>query len=282
MKKIDYITSLLLLLLMVATLLPSCSGKRETQKPMVTVTIEPLRYITQQIAGDRLEVISLVPAGSSPETYDPTPRQMTDMARSVLYLQVGRLGFEKSWSKSLAQTNPALKIIDTSAGVSYIGDDPHVWCSAANVLIIAGNVYHSLCDLSPVDSLLFRQNYEKFRNAVVQVDSLVRHELASLKNRAFLIYHPALTYFARDYALKQICIEEEGKEPTTAQMAALIDTCKRLNVKRVLVQQEFDVENARAIAAELGGEAVVISPLNYQWDREMLHTAALLKEKSHE
>ncbi len=65
-------------LLLIATLLFSCKqggqqNKKNDDKPVITVTIEPLRYFTEAIAGDEFTVVSMVPKGSSPETYDPTP-----------------------------------------------------------------------------------------------------------------------------------------------------------------------------------------------------------------
>lgn len=71
-------------LLLIATLLFSCKqggqqNKKNDDKPVITVTIEPLRYFTEAIAGDEFTVVSMVPKGSSPETYDPTPQQLVDL-----------------------------------------------------------------------------------------------------------------------------------------------------------------------------------------------------------
>lgn len=75
-----------------------------------------------------------------------------------------------------------------------------------------------------------------------------------------MIYHPALSYFARDYGLHQIPIEAGGKEPSPAHLKALIDTCSSENVHVIFVQPEFDRRNAELIAQQTGTRVVDINP----------------------
>lgn len=93
---------------------------------------------------------------------------------------------------------------------------------------------------------------------------------------AFLIYHPALSYLARDYGWEQISIEEGGKEPSPAHLQQIIRQCKEKKVKTVFIQKEFDSRNAEIIAREIGAEVMEINPLNYHWDAEMRHIAKVL------
>ena len=119
------------------------NGKKDLDpnKPTVTVTIEPFRYFVEQIAGDDVNVNVMVPAGSSPETYEPTPQQMVDLSQSVFYFKVGQIGFEKTWMKKLQQNAPDMKVIDTSAGIAMLKTqsgniDPHTWMSIKSADII--------------------------------------------------------------------------------------------------------------------------------------------------
>ena len=98
----------------------------------------------------------------------------------------------------------------------------------------------------------------------------------SLHPKAFLIYHPTLTYFAQDYGLTQIAIETDGKEPSPAQLVRLIRLCKEKQVRTIFVQQEFDRRNAELIAKETGTHLVDINPLSYEWKEEMLKIARTL------
>ena len=93
---------------------------------------------------------------------------------------------------------------------------------------------------------------------------------------SFLIYHPALSYFARDYSLQQISIEEGGKEPSPTHLQELMKTCRQKKARIVFVQQEFDQRNAEVIAQELNLKIVPINPLSYNWDKEMVAIAKAL------
>ncbi len=81
-----------------------------------------------------------------------------------------------------------------------------------------------------------------------------------------MIYHPALSYFARDYGLHQIPIEAGGKEPSPAHLKALINTCSSENVHVIFVQPEFDRRNAELIAQQTGTRVVAINPFSYDWE----------------
>ena len=83
----------------------ACGGKRAEEK-VVMVTIEPQRFFAEQIAGDRFVVRTVVPSGQSPETYDPTSRQMVEIGQSIAYLRIGAIGFEQAWMQKIAENNP--------------------------------------------------------------------------------------------------------------------------------------------------------------------------------
>ena len=88
--------------------------------PTVSVTMEPQRYFAERIAGDRYQIHCVVPAGQSPESYDPTPRQRIELSESVAYLQIGYIGFERAWMPTIREQNPDLPLYDLSQGVSLI------------------------------------------------------------------------------------------------------------------------------------------------------------------
>lgn len=90
------------------------------------------------------------------------------------------------------------------------------------------------------------------------------------------MYHPALGYFAKDYALTQHAIEFEGKNPSPLQMKELVDKAKKENIRVVFIQEEFDQKNAEVIADEIGKKAHTINPLSYDWDKELVRIAEIL------
>ena len=263
---------------------------QKSEKAIITVTIEPLRYFTEAIAGKNYQVVSMVPKGSSPESYDPTPQQLVNLSKSQAYLRIGHIGFEQAWMKKLEANCPDMKVYDTSKGIDLIRDkghwhgdhfheggvEPHIWNSTQNALIIVDNIYQALCELDTTHQADYKYRLDSLKQSIQQTDAETRRLLENA-NSTFLIYHPALSYFARDYGLKQISIEEGGKEPSPAQLKKLIETCRNENVHTIFVQQEFDQRNAQLIAHELGIDIVSINPLSYDWTEEMLRTAKGLK-----
>lgn len=263
---------------------------QKSEKAIITVTIEPLRYFTEAIAEKNYQVVSMVPKGSSPESYDPTPQQLVNLSKSQAYFRIGHIGFEQAWMKKLEANCPDMKVYDTSKGIDLIRDkghwhgdhfheggvEPHIWNSTQNALIIVDNIYQALCELDTTHQADYKYRLDSLKQSIQQTDAETRRLLENADS-TFLIYHPALSYFARDYGLKQISIEEGGKEPSPAQLKKLIETCRNENVHTIFVQQEFDQRNAQLIAHELGIDIVSINPLSYDWTEEMLRTAKGLK-----
>ena len=291
MKQLIYLVISLFLLI-------SCSGKpgngNKRDVPVITVTIEPLRYFTEAIAGDHFNVVSMVPKGSSPETYDPTPQQLVSLGKSDAYLRIGHIGFEATWMDKLSANAPGMKIFDTSQGVDLIRDkghshgdhyheggiDPHIWNSTVNARIITRNILHALIALDKENETYYTARYDSLQREIQLTDSIIRGILSVDADTSFMIYHPALSYFAHEYDLHQIPIEKGGKEPSPAYLKELIDLCKHNGVHTIFVQPEFDVRNAEMIAEETGTKIVRVNPLAYDWQEEMINTAKALKAEN--
>jgi ABC-type Zn uptake system ZnuABC Zn-binding protein ZnuA/ABC-type lipoprotein release transport system permease subunit len=277
-----------LVIWLIPLLLCSC-GEKKLQTPVITVTIEPQRYFAEKIADRHFTVHTVVPPGQSPETYDPSPHEMVRIAQSKAYLQIGRIGFEQAWVGSIRENNPHVAFFDLSEGVGWIENknedahghhhdhfDPHIWTSTVNAEIIARNVLQAFIQLDGVHKSVYRDNY---RQLIDEIDAnrLVLHEmLDTLSCRTFVIYHPALTYFADEFGLTQLAIETDGKEPSALSMRALVDRAKAAGVKVVFVQQEFDRKHAEQLAAEINARIVEINPLDKQWSEQLVLIAKAL------
>ena len=263
-------------------LLSGCTEKSSYDTPTITVTIEPLRYFTEQIAADRFKVVTMVPQGGSPETYEPSAQQMAALAHSSLYIKVGEIGFERTWTKRLQDNAPHCLFINASEGIEPLSTphghaDPHTWMSTQNAVVIARNIYRALAAVDTKDSLYFKANLENLVSRINILDTHIREQITRDKSTAFLVYHPSLTYFARDYRLRQIPIEEEGREPSVSQLMATIKVAKDSQVKCLFLQKEFANRNTRIVARETGATVITINPLSYNWEDEMLLTAKRLK-----
>lgn len=278
------------LLLCLCVVLCSCGGGRggstDGDKPLVMVTIEPVRYFTERIAGDLVRVESMVPRGSNPESYDPTPQQMMKLGSSTAYLDNGGyLGFEQSWLKRMQQNAADTRFFDLSEGMGLITDgheatgiDPHIWCSCANARIMARNILNALVLLDGANANAYTAGYNDLLAEIDRTDSIIRQKTSNIKtSRTFVIYHPALTYYAAEYGLEQMPIEKDGKEPSASGLKDIIDDGVKKHVRVVFIQPEFDRHNAEAIAAQIGARIVDINPISYDWSAEMVHIAESLQ-----
>ena len=176
---------------------------------------------------------------------------------------------------------PDLPVFNTSQGIDFIledeGQEPHVWTSAVNARVIADNIATALCALDSTHTAEYLHRRDSLMTVIAHTDSLC-HSLLSRPDadRTFLIYHPALSYFARDYGLHQLPIEEAGKEPTPARLKALLDLCQKEKVNIIFVQPEFDRRNAELIARQTGTRIIPINPLSYDWQSEIIKAAKAL------
>lgn len=260
---------------------------KDNVKPTVTVTIPPYQYFVNEIAQDKVDVNVMVANGNNPETYEPNAQQMVELSKSALYLKVGNIGFEQTWMQKLQDNAPDMKVIDTSKGITPAKTpggniDPHVWMSCQNARIISANILQALCRLEPQHKAFFENNYQALIRIIDKRDSTISE---SFKNnpeltRKFVIYHPILTYFARDYAFEQLAIEEEGREPSAAQIKSLIERAKKEKIKYCLIQSEFANRNTSVFIKESHTQAMEINPLQGDWDRAMQEAAWAVQGKA--
>ncbi|MBR2606622.1 MAG: zinc ABC transporter substrate-binding protein [Bacteroidaceae bacterium] len=269
---------ILLYIILVVTLFVGCVSGNDVSRPTLAVTIEPYRYIVEAVAGEKWEVVSVVPKGNSPETFDPTPGQMMKLGKCEAYFLVGGLGFEESWVEKIKEVYPALPFVDTSSGILRVDDDPHLWTSPDNMVVIARNVCAALCRMDTCDTTGYKARLQAIEKMIAATDTSIRRKLADASSRSFLVFHPSLTYFARLYGINQIVLEEHGKEPSAAHVKHVIDEARSRGVRNVLVQAEFDKNHAAVVARELNATLQTINPLSYDWHGEMLHIADCLNK----
>lgn len=255
-------------------------------KPTVTVTIPPYKYFVEKIAGDKVDVNVMVSNGNNPETYEPNAQQMMELSNSALYLKVGSIGFEQTWMKKLQDNAPDMKVIDTSVGIKPAQTpggniDPHVWMSCKNARIIASNIFKALCQLEPENKTFFQKNYQQLLSSIDRQDSIIRKSFKDNPEmvRKFVIYHPILTYFARDYQLEQLAIEEEGREPSAAQLKSLIERARKQKIRYCLIQAEFANRNTTTFIKESQTKAMDINPLQADWANAMKEVSLAVQGK---
>lgn len=269
----------------IAALAWSCSPS-QSGRMTIAVSILPQKQVVSQIAGDAVEVLVMVPAGSSPEAYDPTPQDFIRLGRSTLYFAVGGLDFERAWIPRLSAQSPAMRIVDTSAdGRREAGltthatpeaTDPHVWTSPRQLKAMGKAVRDALSEADTARAATYATNYERFATRMDSLHARVARLCRMASSQTFVIYHPALTAFADEFGLTQIAVERGHREPSAAELGALIEEIRATDARVLFMQQEFDTRLVATLAAETGLRVVAIHPLAEDWENEMIRIAVEL------
>ena len=264
------------LYLLAALMLFGCAEKRKSGKPAVFVSIPPQAGLVRAIAGERVEIHTLVGEGQSPHAYEPTARQLARLGEADALLTIG-MPFEKHLLKKIVPLYPDLPIVGTEAGIELramphehhgehcSGDhgakDPHIWLSPANAISIAKAIFQALEKIDPANADEYRRNFKKMAVEFRQLDDDIRAMLAPYAGSRFYVFHPSFGYFADAYGLEQIPVELDGKTPSPRQLATLIEQAKADGVKVVFVQKQFPAGSAKAIADAIGGTVAQLDPL---------------------
>ena len=281
-----------------AITLCGCGGanhKSNESKEHIFVSITPLRPLVESIVGDDFDISVLVPAGASPESFEPTPRQFLALNRAKWVFAVGLIDFEHNILSKIEQKE---KITDLSHGIELIagscshthigcnhkhhahhthGIDPHIWTSPIALKRMAENAYNTIAAAYP-DSVKYKTNYKLLTIQLDSLDNTVRTLCEGARTRQFIIYHPALTYLARDYGLEQIAVEHEGKEPSAKHLAHIIEQAHAEGIKHILYQSEFPASSVEIICRDANATAVEINPLDENIFDNIRYISALITE----
>jgi len=248
---------LFLLLLFASPLLAS---------PKILVSIAPEKYLVDRITNNTLDVEILVPSGASPHSYEPSLRQMMDVFQCVLWFRIGE-NFENQVVEVLS---PHMEIIDLREGVELLplscchhskdAHDSHTWLSPKLLKIQAVAIAEGLKQQFPEHSPLFIENLSSLLNELDLLDQDITKQLDSRKIDTILVSHPAFGYFCREYGLKQLSIEVEGKEPSPKQVTSLLKEARLHKIRQVYVQPQYSRKGADRVAHELKAQIVLLDP----------------------
>lgn len=249
----------------------SCGERKgENGKIEVVVSILPLVDFVRQVGGDEVEVTVMVPPGASPHSYEPKPSQLRAVSRAEMFVKVGTgVEFELAWMDRLVQINKDMLVLNSSQGIQLIGNDPHVWLSPLNAEKMVQRIYDGLVKIDPGNKEYYINNKDSYLRQLAELDAHIREQLGNVKDRRFIVYHPAWGYFARDYGLKQITVEREGKEPTMEEIGDAIAEAKMLRHKVVFVSPQFAAKGAQTVAHEVGGVTEPLDPLPRDYVTDM-------------
>ena len=270
--------------LLAALSLAACTPEPEPERETLCVSILPLRSLVGEIVGDDFRIDVLVPSGASPETFEPTPRQIVALDKARMIFGVGLLDFEVSLLQKIENRE---KLVILSRGIKLLegtcaharhhdtvdggraeedahnhahGIDPHVWTSPKALQRMAANAYEKIHAAWP-DSTKYTENYRRLSRELQELDRRTAGKITRSGVKAFIVYHPALTYYARDYGIRQEAVETDGKEPSAKRLAELIRMARREGIRQIFYQKQFPASVVETIARDMDARTVAIDPL---------------------
>ena len=269
-----------------------CVERKVVVEDRAVVSIAPLKPLVESILGDDFEVTVLVPQGASPEIFEPTPKQLREVESARFVFGTGLLEFEQELLHRVARNE---QIINLSQGIELLvgtcshahhthancshnhahGIDPHTWCSPKSLAKMAENAFNAIAREMP-DSVEYDKNYTSLCIKLLELDEEVAEACRQSPRSTFIIYHPALTYLARDYGLTQVAVEHEGKEPSAKHLARIIEQARAEGVKHIFYQSEFPASSVEVICQDIGATAVEINPLDEDIFENIRHIVTLI------
>ena len=257
-------------LLLTVLLFTACGLKpKEDSGNTIYVTITPLKAIIEEITCGDFNVEVIVPDGASPETYEPSAKQLTKINESRMIFSTGLINFEQS----IVERIDDAKIVNLSEGIELIdgscshhqhnhshGIDPHIWTSPKSLRSMVITARDAIMEEFP-DNEEYAEAAERLLERIDALDAMCQQQIATNGVKAIMIYHPAYTYYARDYGIKQIAIEHDGKEPTPKQLTSLCNKGNNLGIDVIFHQPQYSADKVSSIASDIGAEVVETDPL---------------------
>jgi len=263
----------------------------------VAVSLQPYSSVVHEVGGEQVNVVALLPPGADPHTFEPKPATLKEFAKASVYFSDGS-GMDAAWLPRFKGVNKNVNVVSLSKGISWMEEDehhhhgealehhhegeeddddldPHLWTSPLQMMQIAENVCQALIQLDAANKDLYRKRANDLIFRLKKLDVELRQAVTRLSAdaRTFIVFHPAYGYFARDYGMKQLTVEVNGKEPKPKDLANLVKTGKENNVHIVFVQPQFSKRAAATIAKELNAKILDTDPLSYDYEnniRELL------------
>lgn len=286
-------TKKLVLLFILSVLLFSFTAAVGAAEQTIAVTIVPQIEMVEAVAGDKVEIVEMIPKGFSPSNYSPSPREMRAFGEASIYFSMGVPAdiqnilpraeeqedlkvvklFEEVEKKypyryfgedehSKENVEEPVSETDEHAGHDHSGGrDPHIWLSPDRAAYMVKIIRDNLIELMPKYENEFKANTDKYLKKLNSIDQQNKELLSPYKGEEILVYHPSFGYFADHYKLKMMAIEKDGKEPGPRYLQEIIADAADRGIKNVFYQAEIDSRKTKAVAESLNGESIKLTPL---------------------
>ena len=195
-----------LLIMLLALLTSGCADKgKEQDKLQVTASFYPMAEFARAVGGDKAQVTTLVPDGAEPHDWEPSPRDLTKIGRSQLFVYNGLV---EPWAEQALQAVAERKVLSVQAGSGLYDNgskqDPHVWISPKKAMIEVQRITEAFCEADAANAAYYQANCRQYLEQLQQLDKQMQEIAASAQKKVFITSHAAFGHLAADYGLRQL------------------------------------------------------------------------------
>lgn len=271
----------------IAVSMVACSAQDENQsadeKLQIAVSIVPQETFVKAVAGDLVDVVTMIPSGASASNYEPTMEEMAAFEDSAVYFSIGVPTEEVNIMPNVGDVPVVSMVEKVEAVYDQVtfddgSRDPHIWLSPKRVIVMVEAICEELSELDPDNADIYEENAASYCEELTELDNTITEALSDVENRAFIVYHPAFGYLADDYDLTMYALEEDGKEATAQHLEEMIDFAIESNIKVIFYQAEIDSSQSQTFADEIGGETTMLEPLSADYIDNLINMAEVMAE----
>ncbi|MEA4901377.1 metal ABC transporter substrate-binding protein [Desulfitobacterium sp.] len=253
------------------------SASDTDHKLTVYTSVYPMYDFTQKIAGDKIILKNLVPAGTEPHEWEPTPSDIADLEKADVLIYNGA-GMEPWLDKVLNSINPEklktveaskeVKLLNNTDGAKNKGTDPHVWLDPMSAKVEMGAIKDALVSIDPANKDYYEKNYEDNAAQLDQLDQEYKSAVAQFSKKDIVVAHQAFSYLCNAYGLNQVAIEgiSADSEPSPARMAEIVEFAREKQLKYIFFEELVSPKVAQTIAQETGAATAVLNPFEGSTD----------------
>ncbi len=243
----------------------------------IVVTTNIVADVVQNVGGEAIEIVTLIPPGADPHTFQPSPGDLRAMTQAHAIL-INGAGLEEFLHQTLAQISEEVPMVSLSEGIElrqfqmdhdsdsddHAGVDPHVWFDPLNVIIWAENCAQALSRLDAENQQLYYANARQYVESLESLHDWIENKVAEIpdQNRKLVTDHLAFGYFAQRYGFEMIGAVipaySTAAEPSAQELADLNDTIRSENVPAIFVGIMVDSRLAALVAEDSGVDLVAL------------------------
>ena len=267
-----------ILFLLLSILLTSCnsqaSPQTDTGQLQVVATTNIVADVVRQVGGDLIDVEVLLPEGTDPHSFDPTPQDIARVADADIIFANGA-GLEAFIAHLLESAEATERVVEVSEGITLLSHptadeqepaehagDPHTWTDPNNVIIWVANIESALSKSDPSNQKIYEENAQSYISELEEIDLWIREEIAKIpvENRKIVTDHLLLGYYVQEYGLEQVGAIVAGyssvAEPSAQELAEIEDAISTLGVPAIFVGNTVNANLAERIAEDTGVKIV--------------------------